>query len=467
MKKVFKATLALFLIVCTMFSFTVSAEEIYGWQYNDVGWWWVDSDGTYPTNAWRKLGYNWYYFDSNGYWVDNNDYEKGSIKGIDVSKWQEEIDWQAVKDFGIEFAFVRLGYGNKNLDRFYEANMQKAQEVGIPAGVYYYSMALNEAEAVRDARFVIENLAGKLVSYPVAIDLEDSSQINLSKQELGKIAKAFCDEIRKAGYTPMLYCNENWYKNHIDVSLIPNVEKWIARYGGTYDDNIKRDIWQCTSKSRVDGIKGNVDIDFAFKDYSKIITPRRFADEDYFDTKGVWKQNEIGWWYSYYTGGYPRNAWELIDGEYFWFDSFGYMKTGWIWDGSNYYYADSLGHLCYGWLNVDGNWYYLNQKGAMLTGKQTIDGSLYYFKQSGAMATGWAKTGGSYYYADIYGRLKTGWLLWENKWYYLDQNGVMQTGWLKLNNDWYYLNSGGDMVTGTKFIDTRWYTFNIYGVWVG
>ncbi|WP_443596826.1 GH25 family lysozyme [Agathobacter sp.] len=146
------------------------------------------------------------------------------------------------------------------------------------------------------------------------IDLEDSTQTDLSKGRLGAIAKSFCDEIRAAGYTPVLYCNENWYKNYIDVSQVADVEKWIARYSYKYSDSIPRGVWQSCSTGRVDGVKWNCDIDFGYKDYTQIVTPRTEPQAGYHKTVGYWMKDSHGWWLAYYTGGYPTNKWEKISG---------------------------------------------------------------------------------------------------------------------------------------------------------
>ena len=213
------------------------------WKQNKEGWWYYEySNGTSPKISWRKIDGKWYYFNSKGYWIDDNTYEEGTLKGIDVSAWQAEVDWEAVKNDGIEFAMIRLGYNTNNLDKYYQRNMKEAEKVQIPVGVYYYSKATNEEEAVRDAEFVIENLKGYKVSYPVAIDLEDKAQENLSKEEVGKIAKAFVDEVASAGYTPMVYANEYWHENHIDWSLLEGVEKWIASYAVIPNRNIEREF---------------------------------------------------------------------------------------------------------------------------------------------------------------------------------------------------------------------------------
>ena len=117
------------------------------WKQNKEGWWYYEySNGTSPKISWRKIDGKWYYFNSKGYWIDDNTYEEGTLKGIDVSAWQAEVDWEAVKNDGIEFAMIRLGYNTNNLDKYYQRNMKEAEKVQIPVGVYYYSKATNEEE---------------------------------------------------------------------------------------------------------------------------------------------------------------------------------------------------------------------------------------------------------------------------------------------------------------------------------
>ena len=442
------------------------ARAVEGWvQVSGGRWRYRYSDGAYAEKCWLKINGAWYYFDQDGYWVDDNTHESGSLKGIDVSAWQGKIDWQAVKNDGIQFAFVRIGHGAHVLDTYYSQNMKGAQEAGIPVGVYMYSTAKNEAEAIADAQFVIRNMEGYLVSYPVVIDLEDASQDSLSKYQLGRIAKVFCDEVRAAGYTPMLYCNENWYKNRIDVSQITDVEKWIARWNVRYDTSIPRGIWQ-SGVGRIQGVNTNVDIDFGYKDYTQIVTPRtRYAD-GYRMTAGTWVQDRHGWWYNYYTGGYPAQAWELIGGTWYWFDSDGYMATGWRNIDGTWYYLTSSGAMATGWVQVGNTWYYLSGSGAMLTGFQTIGNAVYYLDESGAMATGWRLVDGVWYYFHSSGAMATGWMQSGN-WYYLDPaDGKMAVGFKTVGDAVYYLTESGAMVTGWRLVDDTWYYFEASGAMV-
>lgn len=484
------------------------ARTVEGWikDASNGKWWYQYSDGSWPATSWRRINGSWYYFDSNGYWVDNNACETGSIKGIDVSQWQGYIDWQAVKNDGIQFAFVRAGHGGHTLDTCFQQNMVNANAAGIPVGVYFYSTAQNEAQAVQDAQFVIRSMKGYLVSYPVVIDLEDSSQAHLSKQQIGRIAKAYCDEIRAAGYTPMVYCNENWYRNMIDVSMVSDVEMWVARWGNTYSSDIPRDIWQSCSTGRVAGINGNVDIDFGYPDYTKIITPRTEPQEGYVMTGGMWVKDSIGWWYQLFAGGYPANEWQNIGGVWYWFDVNGYMATGWRQIGGNWYYMNGSGAMTTGWQLIGNSWYYMDGSGAMLTGWQDISGNRYYLDENGAMKTGWVWIGNECYYFDgsgamakdtwigeyyvdengiwVQGMVKPAWILSGGRWwyrhsdggytrsdwediagvrYYFDASGWMVTGWQFINDSWYYLDESGAMRTGWQSLGNTWYYLEASG----
>ena len=422
--------------------------KVAGWHLNSTGWWYEYSDGSWPANSWRKIDGKWHYFNSSGYWVDDNRHETGSLKGMDVSAWQGSIDWKAVKDDGIQFAFIRIGHGTHTIDTYYQRNMAEATKNEIPVGVYFYSTALTPNTAVLDARFVIENLKGYKVSYPVVIDLEDKVQNGLSKTQIGIIARAYCDEIRKAGYTPMIYMNEYWHSTKIDHSQIQGIDKWIARYNGTYNESISRNIWQCCSTGKINGVNGRVDIDFGYKDYTKYITPRTAPVSNYYTSRVPigWVKNLTGWWYSNYDGSYLKNTWSYLSGHWYYFNVQGYMVTGWQFIDNNWYYMDGNGVMKTGWQFINNRWYYMNSSGAMKTGWQAIGGKWYYLDPSGAMKTGWQAIGG--------------------KWYYLDASGAMKTGWLLLGNTWYYLNRSGVMLTGTHTINGAKYTFNSSGAMI-
>lgn len=444
----------------------IRARNSSGWILDDAGWRYCYEDGTYPSESWRKIDEKWYYFDSRGYWIDDNSCENGSIKGIDVSSWQGEIDWKRVKEDGIEFAFIRAGHGLRTPDKYFQVNMEGANAADIPAGVYFYSTAQDEATAIKDAQFAIKSMEGYEVSYPVVIDLEDASQQELSKTEIGEIAKAYCDEIAKAGYTPMIYCNEYWYNNYIDASQLGNIEKWVARYNVTYSKSIPRGIWQSCCNGRVEGISGDVDINFAYKDYTEIVVPRTAPAEGYQYTEGKWVLNQKGWWYSYYEGGYPSNCWEQIEGVWYWFNSSGYMETGWQYISGQWYYLNASGAMQTGWILADGTWYYMDASGVMQTGWQCINELYYYLNSSGAMQTGWLYQDNQWFYLNASGVMQTGWIPISGKWYYMNEFGIMQTGWQYISGVYYYLDSSGAMQTGWLYQNNQWYYLNMSGAMV-
>ena len=212
-------------------------------------------------------------------------YNKYDI-GIDVSKHNGSIDWEQVKKSGIQFAIIRAGNrgygeaGNMVEDPYFVQNMNGAIANGIKVGVYYYSQAITVEEAIQEAeatlRMIQDNgFAGKL-SLPIVIDTEASGgrADSMTKEQRTTVVKAFCERIKQAGYTPMVYANKSWLKNNLIMSELEQYEVWVAHYVKT-DDPINNptdydgrfEIWQYTSEGSVPGISGNVDIDISYKKY--------------------------------------------------------------------------------------------------------------------------------------------------------------------------------------------------------
>ena len=199
------------------------------------------------------------------------------LKGIDVSTWQGDIDWAAVKEDGVKFAFLRAGYrgyesGNIYEDDTFLNNISGANENGIPVGVYFYSQAADPSEAAEEAEMVLDLISGYDVSWPIVFDmeLEESSSSRtkgLTPERRSEIAIAFCDRIAEAGYTPMIYGNMRMLCGEMDPERIGKYEKWLAQYFYKPRYPYEFGIWQYTSEGRVKGIDGYVDINLAFKDY--------------------------------------------------------------------------------------------------------------------------------------------------------------------------------------------------------
>ena len=198
-------------------------------------------------------------------------------KGIDVSKFQGVIDWKKVKTSGVEFAMLRAGYGWDNdsqIDERFAANAQGARAAGVPFGAYHYSYALSAADAAKEARFFLRILSGLKPEYPVAFDFEEPSALRLPKEQQLAIIEAFLGEVEGAGYYGMLYASASTLTalRQYAPQRIAKYDCWVAHvgvskpaYSGPYG------MWQYTWKGVVDGIKGDVDMDYAYKDYPAII----------------------------------------------------------------------------------------------------------------------------------------------------------------------------------------------------
>lgn len=193
--------------------------------------------------------------------------------GIDVSKYQGEIDWAAVKEADIQFAIIRLGYrryiseGPLMQDPYYPRNMEGAIAQNIPVGVYFFSQATSEEEAVEEANFVLALVKDYKLSLPIVFDWEpypDSQNARtkgLSNGMLTRCAVAFCETIRDAGYEAMVYNNLNYFYLHFDISQFADYPLWLAQYNTTPSFRYSYLIWQHSSNGTVPGIQGDVDMD--------------------------------------------------------------------------------------------------------------------------------------------------------------------------------------------------------------
>jgi len=207
------------------------------------------------------------YTDEDGYII--------SQKGIDVSRYQTEIDWERVAADGVDFAIIRVGFrgsteGGLILDTYYEENIEGALAAGIDVGVYFFTQALNIEEAIEEAEFVLEHIAGFDITYPVVIDIEAINTTNprthnMTQSEWTDVAIAFCERVKQAGYTPMIYGNLRSFMIMLDMERLEEYEKWFAFFRTPIYFPYAHSIWQYTEKGRVDGIEGDVDLNVGFK----------------------------------------------------------------------------------------------------------------------------------------------------------------------------------------------------------
>lgn len=346
-------------------------------------------------------------------------------RGIDVSHWRGSIDWEKVADDDVSFAMLGTRYSGQ-VDPYFREFAEGAHEAGIQIGAYIYSYALDVEGAEAEADFVLDLIKDYPISFPIAYDLEDNSQAGLTPQQLAEMVNAFCAKIEAAGYYPLLYANDYWLANRIDMSMV-NYDVWVARYEVKHAFSSPV-MWQATSSGSIEGINGNVDINFLYKDFSEDIA---------------------------------SDLWRTIQGSVYYYQNYIMQKNTWINDGTGWFYLNATGQPTTGWLTQNGVSYYLDAAtGKMAQGWLNMTDGWHYFAGSGAMQTGWINDGNGWFYLNASGLMATGWLQDGQSWYLLGNNGAMATGWQLINGSWYYLNGSGAMQTGWVGSDSAWYYIN-------
>lgn len=209
----------------------------------------------------------------------NDDQTVLSLKGIDVSKHQGRINWKKVAGEDISYAFIRAGFrgsseGKLLEDEYFQDNIEGALANGIDVGIYFYTQAMTVEEAEEEAEFVIDLIKDYDVTYPVVLDLEESTSssartANMTQEEYTKAAIAFCEKIKEAGYTPMIYGNLKTFMIMLDLKQLEDYEKWFAYYDVPVYFPYAFSIWQYSSKGSIKGIEGDVDLNVCMKDFSK------------------------------------------------------------------------------------------------------------------------------------------------------------------------------------------------------
>lgn len=438
--------------------------------------------------AWRKINGKCY----NG----SGKVIPGAItRGIDVSEWQETINWAKVKKSDVDFAFVRIAHGIKYQDKNFDYNMKQAELAGVPVGTYVYSTATNTAGALKEAQLAIKKMKGYKVSYPVAYDLEDEKLEKLSPRTISRMALAFCNEIRQAGYYPIIYCNTYWYDYHIDWSILSGLDVWIARYGDTIQapDSSKYSytVWQSTSGEADSGLNptrklisgipvwNDVDMDFGFVDYTKVITPRwqplaSYSPAVTADTgkyghlpigvkNGLKEENGDTF---YYVNGKKATGWtELNNKKYYFAPETGALYKDRLFKVNNQlYYADKNGVIATGkWVEYKGKTYYFKASGAAFKGMKRVNGKYYWFHTSSGYMFKNRKvirsTGDIYYFGSNGVRYENGMKkITENgtvHTYYFHKDGKVHKGWLTYKGKKYYFYKGKTEKSGRRAENVR------------
>ncbi|TCL59300.1 glycosyl hydrolase family 25 [Kineothrix alysoides] len=217
--------------------------------------------------------------------------------GIDVSKWNKEIDWDKVKSEGVEFAIIRVGYRGATTgalieDPYFKANIKGALNAGIPVGVYFFTQAVSTVEAVEEASMVINMCKDYNISYPVFIDTEGAGgngrADGLELEARTQVCKAFCATMESAGYRAGVYGARNWFNEMLDMSSLKDYIIWLAEYRDVPVYQGYYHMWQYTSGGTVDGIEGKVDFSLS---YLKIESPKAGDAEN---SEGIGAQPKAG-----------------------------------------------------------------------------------------------------------------------------------------------------------------------------
>lgn len=196
-------------------------------------------------------------------------------KGIDVSAWQKEIDWEKVKASGIQFAIIRCGFGGdlkSQDDKYFERNITECERIGMPYGVYLYSYADSVEKAKSEAEHTLRLIEGRHLSYPVYYDLEDADTTGkCSKSLILEMAKAYVGILEAKGYCVGIYANKYWNTTYLTDDWYNTKPRWIAQYNTECTYSGEYGIWQYSSSGKVDGIVGNADMNYAYIDYPSLL----------------------------------------------------------------------------------------------------------------------------------------------------------------------------------------------------
>ncbi len=247
----------------------VSEYRYTGWQTIDGHVYFYDKNGNYVTGEQVIQGAK-YMFGSDGKMSSNS-----GTMGIDVSKHNGSIDWNAVKNSGVSYVIIRCGYRGYSTgvlieDPKFRSNIKGAKAAGLKVGVYVFSQAVNEVEAVEEASMAVSLASGYGLDYPIFIDVEGSGGRGdgVSRDMRTAVCKAFCATVQNSGYSAGIYANKTWFTEKINTGSLTGYKIWLAQYASAPTYTATRyDMWQYSSRGRVSGIKGDVDMNISYMHY--------------------------------------------------------------------------------------------------------------------------------------------------------------------------------------------------------
>lgn len=361
--------------------------------------------------------------------------------GIDVSAWQGNIDWNAVKASGVQFVFIKCGGTIYGFDDKFAQNMAGAKAAGIKTGVYIYSYATNVMDGLIEAQWILNAVAPYVIEMPIVLDIENKRQQALDPLTNAMICNLFCQAVEAAGYYPMVYSNRNMFRTKIGEF---GYDKWVAQWADyCYDESAA--FWQVTDQGVIPGIAGHVDLDIQFKDLSQYLVPNGFIQRDGF---------------TYYYVNYRRqNATFAQVGEYtYYLDPFGHLIAGMLYPvGDFIYYFDPTGIMQKGFVTLEDGTRFFDESGHMLTGWQTLAGNTYFFDPTlgGVMYKGFISDGVYSYYLGSDGSLQKGLFAEGGSIFYADDKGHIQTGLVTLQGINFYFDpaKGGALMIADTATD--------------
>ena len=254
-----------------------------GWQYVGGNWFYFEKDHKMVRNTIKELDSKRYAFNADGvmlfgtfklngetYLTDASGAIVDQLKGIDVSEFQGNINWQKVKAAGIDFVIIRAGYRGKKYgtlakDSKFEQNIAGAIAAGLKVGAYMFSEAIDYTEGAEEARYLVSLIKKYDIKLPLVVDTEYQSGARsngISVAARTTAIKGFCETIQALGYTPMIYASTSWLNNNLDMRQLSAYRVWVAQYYSKVTYKGRYDVWQYTSKGKVDGISGNVDMNY-------------------------------------------------------------------------------------------------------------------------------------------------------------------------------------------------------------
>lgn len=258
-------------LVNFLFGWLDKAEPVYsGWRTTGGKTYYYSSTTHEPVTGIQSIDDKLYYFDADGV------LQKGKTFGVDVSKYQKNIDWEQIKKAGVSFVIVRIGYrgygasGALVLDPMFEEHFTNVKNAGLKVGVYFFSQATTEEEAKEEAFACAYVLNGRKLDYPIFFDTEASGASGGSGRADGlgvadrtKCAIAFCEEVKAQGYKPGVYASTLWYRKRVNLNSLKKYTIWNAHYG-VASSPIDCALWQGTCTARLPGYKGDLDVNISY-----------------------------------------------------------------------------------------------------------------------------------------------------------------------------------------------------------